>query len=883
MASPKAGRVPRRLESMPPHPHTSLPIYATAPAVVDHLRNGRRLVLTAPTGSGKTTQIPQIILHAGLTTGQIIVLQPRRLATRLVANRVAAELGTPVGELVGYQTRHESRISPQTRIRFMTEGLFIRLMQAAPTLPGVGCVILDEFHERSLQADVALALLKGLQEGPRPDLRLVVMSATLETAKVAQYLEAPTLEAHGRMHPVDISYLPHRPTRPIWEVAAQALADLLHAEDPSQGGDVLIFMPGLYEIRRTLEACRRVVGSAAALYPLHGDLSAQEQDAAVALAAEGRRKVIVATNVAETSITIPGVRHVIDSGLARVNRYDPRRGINVLLIEPIACSSADQRAGRAGRTAPGTCRRLWTQQDQRTKPLQQPPEVLRLDLAEVLLQLHALGSMGRRAAMPAFHPRTFAWLDRPTDLALDEAESVLQRLEALDATGQLTATGRALAHLPMHPRLARMVLQARRLDCVARAGLWAAFVSERDILLPRAGSGADRFRQRAWEADFPSDLLVLEAAFAAARAVGFDPGACASLGINAHACREVERTAALYARVGAGRAESHSSGGRPGAPATRAVQECLLAGFPEHVGVYKGAPHHACELVGQRRGVLAKESVARWSREETRLILALEVCEIGSGTPAKHNVRTELGLASVLNLELLREVFPRQVQTEIAHVWNEESKGVERIERTVYTGLVLESHPRGQPDPAQAGVILAQKVLAGELRLEGWDERVEGWIARVHFAGRTFPQRRLLTYGPQERQIIVEEICAGCVRFSQVRDKPCLEAVQSALSWEDRQFVEKMAPEALTLPNGRKMKLQYPAEGPPHGRSKIQDFYDVQRDLTVAGGRVKVLLEILGPNFRPVQVTDDLPGFWQRLYPTLKKELQRRYPRHEWR
>jgi len=467
-----------------------LPIHAIRSELLATMKRSNRLVLTAPTGSGKTTQVPQFLLNAELREPQIIVLQPRRMAARLVAQRVAKEVGSEAGEVVGYQTRHESKISPQTRIRFMTEGLFLRLIQSQPKLPQVGAVILDEFHERNLASDLSLALVKRLQERAREELRLIVMSATLDTKLVADYLSSPTLEAHGRAYPVEIAYLDKRPQRkqvvgklrrggsmnvPVWELAAEAARDVL--EEQAQG-DILIFMPGAYEIRRTLELLPRDDGhgNELALFPLHSQLSPREQDEAVS--PSKRRKIIVSTNVAETSITIEGISHVIDSGLARINRFDPRRGLNALVIEPISRASADQRSGRAGRTGPGTAIRLWTQAEEKHRPAQGTPEIQRLDLAEALLSLHA---------MDAGDVREFPWLQPPTAAAVEQAEKTLVMLGAIaDDARSISARGKQMAHLPMHPRLSRMLVEAAEMNCLKRACLWAALISEREIFLPNA-------------------------------------------------------------------------------------------------------------------------------------------------------------------------------------------------------------------------------------------------------------------------------------------------------------------------------------------------------------------------------------------------------------
>jgi ATP-dependent helicase HrpB len=842
-------------------PNPDLPIHLIRDEILSTLRSSNRLVLTAPTGSGKTTQVPQFLLKAATSVAngapqQIIVLQPRRIAARMVAERVARELGTQVGDVVGYQTRHDSRVGSNTIIRFLTEGLFLRQLQGNPTLRGVSHVLLDEFHERNLATDTAIALVKSLQESHRPDLRMIVMSATLDVRRVSAYLNSPTLETHGRLYPVQTHYLQKRTDADPWDLAADAVAELL---DRRESGDVLIFMPGAYEIRRTIERCERhdQPGDPLSIFPLYSELPAREQDAALAPAPN--RKIIVSTNVAETSITIEGVRHVIDSGLARVNRFDPRRGINVLMIEPISKASADQRAGRAGRTAPGTCTRLWTENDHRARPAHETPEIQRLDLAEVVLHLKSLG---------VDDLATFPWLEPPNPLALQQAIDTLEQLGALDERQRLTDLGHQMSRLPMHPRLSRMLIEAAKRNCLDRATLWAAFISERDIILKNASK---RFSE-----DLPpgprSDFPVLEKAFDAARAVNFDVARCSAMGLNALAAREVDKTRRLYADAVARTLPgssliTHRSSLKP-------LAESLLTAFPSHLAQRRSDSNLACALAGNRRGQLDPGSVAK----HVGLLLPIEIREVGAGT----TVKTVLSLVTEIDRQWLDETHADRITHERHTFLNPDTLAVETVDRALFEGLVLGESPR-EVDKSRAADILAEEIFKGNLKLERWDEAVDQWIDRTRCVAQWFPERGLIAYDADDRRLILSEFCAGATRFKEVRDKPVLDHVKNALSWEDQRFVEQMAPERLQLPRGWRMKIDYTPGQPPRGRAKIQDLYDLTQTPTVAGGRVRLILEILGPNFRPVQLTDDLANFWTNLYPTLKKELSRKYPRHEWR
>lgn len=830
-------------------PH--LPILDAEAQIAEVMRRSNRLVLSAPTGSGKTTQVPQILGRSGAVQGQILVLQPRRLAARWVATRVAEEMGSPLGEEVGYQTRFESRISPRTRIRFLTEGIFLRLIQHDSGLSGVGAVVLDEFHERSLSGDLALALTRRLQDTHRPDLKLVVMSATLETRAVAGHLGCPAVEAHGRSFPVATRYLPRPAQEPVWEQAARALRLLL---EEGAEGEVLIFMPGGYEIRRTIQACQQLRWNEELYFlPLHGSLPADQQDTALRPAA--RRKVIVATNVAETSITIPGVRHVIDSGLARVHRHDPRRGINVLMIEAIGQASADQRQGRAGRTAPGTCTRLWSEAEHHARPAQAVPEIQRVDLAETLLQLKEMG----------LELEGLPWLEPPQDLAVARALRLLQGLGALDGKQALTPLGRQLAAFPMHPRLSRLLVEAHRRRCLGRAVVWAALLGERDILTPP-------LRPQYTQSDeaYASDLEVRERGFEKARQARFEVQACAALGLNAQACREVDQVCRQYRDLCRQAGLSPDSAGQ-----TAELSKCLIAAFYDQVALRRDPDNLSCAMAGQRRVELDRQSAAR----PASMLVAAEVREVET----REGVRTVLSLASAIEPEWLEEVEAERVVVRTETVWNSEMRAVEQREVHSFEGLVYAQRVLPKTDPAEAAEILVERIEAGELALERWDQGVEQWLARARAVAAWFPERGLLTYTPEEVRVILHEIVSGATRYSQIRERACLPAVQGALSWKDQQFVEEMAPLRLQLANGHRLKLEYQAGSPPRGRAKIQELYEVRQSPAVAGGRQRVLLEILGPHSRPLQVTADLASFWQNTYPELKKELRRRYPKHEWR
>jgi ATP-dependent helicase HrpB len=847
-------------------PSADLPVLRAAEEIVGAMRGGS-MVLTAATGSGKTTQVPQIMLRSGIVDGEIVVLEPRRLAARMTARRVAQELGCELGQEVGFQTRFERAVGPRTRIRFVTEGVFLRQAQRDPTLAGIGCVLLDEFHERSVLADLALGTVRAARAA-RPALRVAAMSATMDAAQAAAYLGALVVTAEGRAFPVSVRYEPGDAGAPAWDRAAAAVRTLL---DEGHEGDALVFMPGAFEIDRTVDAVHAALrGFPGAgrfdVVPLHGSMPPDRQDAAVAPAAPGRRKVIVATNVAETSITIPGVRMVVDSGLARIFRVDPRRGLNALRTEPISRASADQRAGRAGRVAPGACVRLWSEQDHARRPAAEEPEVRRIDLAEPMLMVLAMG----------FGPfESFPWLDAPEPDAVARARGALAFLGAVDAGGAITALGRRLARVPAHPRLGRVMVEAAQLGCVARAARWCAIASERDVV---QSGGAGQLARLTPGNEPPGDISVREELLLRVESSGFRATRHEGVEASPGACREASAVARDLAR--AVRDAGEERGGV--APAVddglRAVSLAMLAGFGDHVAWRMDAQRPHCAMPGRRKVSVAPDSVQRGAG----FVLALEVREGGRGD----QLHQSLACVSPLEAAWVEEAMPSRFSVRTETRFSDELGAAAEFEERVFDGIVFERivRPlRGREAKVAAHEELAARVASGELRPASWDEAVDQWIERVRCVAAWFPERSFIRYDADDLAVLSAEIAQGCARASDLDARPVLEIMRGALDWDHVQFVERMAPSHLALPSGRRMAIEYAEGKPPRGRSKIQDFYDFAGHPAVAGGRQRVVLELLGPNLRPVQVTDDLPGFWERLYPEVKKELKRRYPRHEWR
>ena len=841
-----------------------LPIYEIERDIIARLQSDKRLILSAPTGSGKSTQVPQMLLKHGLLgDGQVVVLQPRRLAARLLAARVAHELGVKLGEEVGYQIRFENVTSAKTKIRFVTEGVLLRQMIDDPQLRGVSAILFDEFHERHLYGDITLAQALDQQEKFRPDLMLAVMSATLNAGELEKYLSpCAKLASEGRMFPVEHEYaeLPaYVDKRPVWEQAADAFSQYVHRGGE---GDVLVFMPGGFEIAQTIEAIRHTSEAKGfILLPLHGELPPRDQDAAVAR--YDKRKVVVATNVAETSLTIDGVRLVIDSGLARVSRYDANRGINTLLIDKISQSSADQRAGRAGRTAPGVCIRLWSREEHAHRAVQELPEIKRLDLSEVVLTLKASG---------VDDLRKFRWLEKPDEVSLAHAEELLADLGALDKNKTITPIGRKMLAFPLHPRYARMLLAAQEYGCVYQACLVAALTQGRDLLLRNCGKEVDSAREDLLGEQATSDFWILMRAWSFAFNNQFRVDACRKLGIHAVTAKQVGPLFDQFLRI----AKSEGLDTKPNEVKDENLQKCILIGFSDRVARRMDQGTLRCELVHGRRGVLARESVV----QNRPLFVAAEIREIEG---RDREVNTILSLGTAIEVEWLRELFPDDIKSDLHVQFDAQQKRVLAAELLRFRDLALAAK-RIDPPPADAAArLLADEILAGRLLLPNWDHHVEQWLARLNLLCRECADLQLPAITDDDKKSIIEQLCHGAVSYKDIKEREVKPMVMSWLSPIQRELLDKHAPERLTLANGRTPKVNYETGKSPFISLRIQELYDVNQTPKIALGRVPVTVHILTPGMKPIQVTQDLASFWREHYPKIKSELARKYPKHFWR
>jgi ATP-dependent helicase HrpB len=821
---------------------TSLPIDALLPRILEVLRAGKNLVLEAEPGAGKTTRVPRALLDGGLLEkGECWVLEPRRLAARLAAARVADELGEELGRRVGYAVRFEQKVSKETRIRFVTEGLLLRRLQEDPRLKGIAVVILDEFHERHLHTDLAITLLRRLQK-ERTDLRLLVMSATLDAEPVAAYLEAERLRCEGRAFPVETRHAPRPDDRPLGVKVAEAL-ERVAAE--GRRGHTLVFLPGAAEIRQCLSSCEPFAQRIGAqLLPLHGSLSFEAQKAAVA--PSSHPKIILSTNVAESSVTVEGVTTILDSGLGREAVHSPWSGLSGLRTARISQARCVQRAGRAGRTAPGLCLRLFTEAEFAARPAFDVPELQRSDLAEAVMSLSASGVRDLSS---------LDWFEAPPAQALESATRLLRRLGALDGDGHITARGRAMAALPLHPRLARLVVAGDEMGIPHLARLAAALLETGDL---SARSSLDRRRNTPGHG-LESDLWVRLDAYQEVEAAHFGAGACRAAGLDP---ATVQQARQVFRALG-GQASSQEP-----ADAEERLLQALLAAYPDRVAKSGGSATYA--LLGGGGAKLDPSS--RVGRAD--LILALEVDESTQGTGRQVLIR----MGSRLEPEWILEAFPSAIRETLEFSFNASKGQVERRSGIWYEDLCLDESRRvASADEPGVAQCLARAAL--QKGLGNQQEAVDHLLDRAAFLAKhrsdlELPDRPLLL------EALVTKACEGCRSLKGLEIVDWNWTLRELIGADAARLLETWAPEIVLL-RKRKVKVNYGGET-PWIESRLQDFLGVKEGPRIAGGAVPLVLHLLAPNNRAVQVTTDLAGFWQRTYQEIRPGLSRRYPKHLW-
>jgi ATP-dependent helicase HrpB len=815
-----------------------LPIDAVLPKLLARLSEHGAAVLRAPTGAGKTTRVPPALA----ATGRVLLLEPRRVAARAAARRMAIEDGSPLGDVFGYQVRFDKKAGPRTRVLAVTPGVLLRFLHDDPYLESTSAVVFDEFHERGLEADLALGLVRLIRQTVRPDLRIVVMSATIDAGPVSAYLGGcPAVTSEGRTFPVDVRYRPKRPEVRMTDAVATAVRGVLNEAD----GDVLAFLPGLREIRQTADALESLTAEGVAVLPLHGDLPPEQQDRA--LQKLDRRKVVLATNVAETSVTVEGVTAVVDTGLARQMEFDASVGMDRLRLAPVSRASADQRAGRAGRTQPGVCIRLWDEAGQRSRPEQTEPEIRRVDLAGAVLQLLALGESDIER---------FPWLDAPRPEAVTQALELLRRLGAIEAS-TLTELGQAMARIPAHPRAARLLIEGQRFGQPDRAALAAALLSERDPFTREFEAGPPVRTAPPTTSDVLDRVEALEAFEATGRLDG-------SLGrLHRGAAHGVVRARDQLRRLFPSPPKEEG-----GVSDDEALLRALFAAYPDRLARRRGPGDRRARMVGGRGVRLAPTSGVA----ESELFVCVDVDAGG----AESLVR----LASAVR----REWLPAEKLTTITEVaFDEPSEKLVAHKQTRFEDLVLDDNPAHVADEDEAARVLA---AAASERLEKVlppaDSPAGEFRTRVRCLRDWMPELGLPSLMDTDLAPLLEDLCRGLRSLGQVRNGPWLDAMRGLLTYPQLQAVEREAPERIAVPSGSRIAVRYEVGRPPILAARIQELFGLTETPRVAGGRAKVLLHLLAPNYRPQQVTDDLASFWANGYPQVRKELRARYPRHSW-
>ncbi|MFP4276936.1 MAG: ATP-dependent helicase HrpB [Wenzhouxiangella sp.] len=809
------------MEALRPPTRSDLPIEDLLPRLAANLDDHATVLLTAPPGSGKTTRVPPALLSAAWLAGRkILLLEPRRLAARSAARFMAKMLGEAVAETVGYRTRTETRVSKATRIEVVTEGILVRMLQNDPALSDIGCVIFDEFHERSLHTDLGLALARESQQALRPDLRLIIMSATLAVEPLRAMLDdPPLLSARGRSFPVDVHYRPPPRERALAEQAAHTILHAL-AHHP---GSVLTFLPGMGEIRRVAGLLDSRLPADVRLCPLHGSLAPADQDAAIAPAPAGQRKLVLATSIAESSLTIDGIRIVVDAGLARSARFDPGSGMSRLVTGPVSRASAEQRAGRAGRLAPGVCYRLWSESTHQRLQPHAAAEILQTDLAGLVLELAHWGVRD---------PHDLVWLDAPPAAHLHQAADLLVRLGALDNDGGMTAHGRALLKPGLHPRLAHLLVQGRARGHGRLAAELAALLSDRDPL--PAGSGAD---------------LVLRL-----RALRAGP-ARGGLGT---------------ARRLADRIAGKASAGQPIDSA--AVGELLALAFPDRIAQARDARGRF--LLSNGRGAFLPEqdplAGEAW-------LVAVELD--GQAREAR------IHLAAALTPVTLETALGGHIRQTTTAEWDERRGTVVARQRRCLDGLVLEEHELARPDAAILEAGLLNAVRRRGLNRLPWTPRARQWQARVALLHRLEPATwpavddAALEDGLEEW---LAPFLAGATRWRDIEQLDLHAILNQRIDFRQQNRLDQLAPERIRIPTGRYVTLDYTAPGGPVLATKLQSVFGWQQSPTVADGQVPLTLHLLSPAGRPLAITSDLSSFWRQAYPQVRKDMRGRYPKHPW-
>jgi len=820
-----------------------LPIEDVLPALQQALAAGGNALLTAPPGAGKTTVVPLALLNAPWLSGKkLLMLEPRRLAARAAAHRMASMRGEPVGAAVGYRMRLDTKIGPHTRVEVVTEGILARLLQQDPALSVYAAILFDEFHERSLQADTGLALCLETQRLFRPDLRLLVMSATLDCGPVSDLLgHAPVISCEGRMFPVETRYL----DQPLSGHLDIAVTQVIRRSLARDQGSLLVLLPGMAEIRRVeRQLLAAGLGSNVMIAPLHGDLPQAAQDSAIEPAPRGTRKVVLATSIAETSLTIDGIRVVIDGGQLRAPRFDPRSGLTRLETIRVTQDSAEQRRGRAGRLEPGICYSLWTEKEQAALAPRRPPEILDADLAPLMLDLAQWGTTD---------PSELSWLTMPPSGSVAQAKELLIRLDALDATGRITPHGKQMAELPLHPRLSHMLLKSVPLTLTGLACDLGALLSERDPLRGPTGTRQTDLRLR---------IDVLHG----------DRDHVGSASVDRGTIQRVKRTADVWRR----QLGLHVSA-RPADKQEQIRQTGLLLAlaYPDRIAQRQRSGDARYLLTNGRGALFANPDPLA---SEPYLVIA----DLDAGSQW-----ARIDLAAPLALDDIEQLHRQQIVESEAVTWDERTKSVRASRQRRLGALVLSEQALPKPDPSLMAAALLDGVREAGLATLAWTPELQQWRTRVQFLRRMEGPDSIWPDLSDETLLrTLDEWLApylnGITTLERVQRLDLVQPLYALLTWEQQRDLDRLAPTHLTVPSGSKIRIEYDTPDLPVLAVRLQEMFGCKETPRVVDGKVAVMLHLLSPAKRPVQVTKDLASFWANAYQEVRKELRGRYPKHHW-
>ena len=839
---------------------SDLPIFKGFNEIKSALKESVNLTLKSPTGSGKSIGLPLLLLKENLIKGQILVVQPRRIAARFLAQRVAQITGTPIGDIIGYQVRFEDKTSNNTKIIYLTDGLLLRKILGDRLLSRVGLVIFDEFHERTIQMDAALALLRKTQETQRPSMRLIITSATLEIGNINKYLgNCKSVQLSAREYPVEIEYKSLQRGEIIWKRIASEIKKCITNYD----GDLLVFAPGVYEITKIINEINSSSWSKGLLVKsLYGDLRISEQE--LALKSSSKRKIIVSTNIAETSLTVEGVRIVIDTGVAKKSSYDPIRGVNVLLPQPISKSAADQRSGRAGRTSSGFCLRLWGEKEHKSRDEMERPAINRLDLSEIYLNLSSLGE----------DPALMNWLTRPPENSLARAKKSLISLGALTAKSQISEMGHEISRFPLNPRLGKALIMSKEMGCLPALALSLALIEDRSPIIHKEFNSevVETFLSTfnlEDELGLASDLRILLGAWAYAKNEDFSVDRCKYVGIHANRCREAERLALRFCKIAGLKEFSFQF------PKIGDLSVVMLTAFPNHLARLKN------------RGTLLYESIEGYNMyvgkysevQSADWVIALNLIE----KPLKGKIGLEMQCVTEVKEEIIKKVLNAEIEKREEVVLHPLTRMVIKRNYNQLGAIKFDIKEYESPSKEDMQKAYSEELRCGNLNLKKWDVQVERFIERVSYMTKNYPDYGITEFNDTSKSILYDEICKDASSWKEIRNREVLPTLKNLYTEEEVNLLNNAVPSVITVGNGKRTYRVNYADSAPFIRIKLQDLYEVNTHPKVVFGNQLVKLEILAPNGRCVQVTENINEFWDGSYPEIKKELAGRYPKHEWR